>query len=86
MTDTIGFKNGFSGSVERISWRTGRSGSAPPARRATRGDQAPAAQTIRPAVSAPAGVVSTKSSPFCSMAVTGKPVRIVTPSRSAARA
>ena len=57
--ETIGFKNGFSGSVERISCRCGRFGRAPPTRVATFGDQAPAAQTMRPAVTVPFGVTMT---------------------------
>jgi len=76
----------LSGSVDRISWRTGRSGSAPPHRRATRGDQAPAAQTTRPAVSVPVVVSIRKSSPRRSMAVTAVWVSITTPRFCAARA
>src|SRR4029078_12181076 len=51
-TVTIGFRNGFSGSVDRISWRWGRLGSDAPTRRATSGDPAPAAATVRSAVEA----------------------------------
>ena len=62
-TVTIGFRNGLSGSVDRISWRCGRLGSDAPTSRATSGDQAPAAQTIRSAVNVPAGVVMRKPPP-----------------------
>ena len=44
-TETSGVRNGFRGSVERISWRCGSLGSFTPASCATSGLQAPAAIT-----------------------------------------
>ncbi len=77
---------GFTGSVTRISWRTGWLGSSTPARAATRLDQAPAALTTTPAPTRPRGVTTSTTFPFrTTSSVTGVNFSSRTPKRRAAR-